>query len=213
MKTKLIENNCNDLIVFLTGWVCDDNQFKNFSSSKNLLLCWDYSTLDFEFYFSKYNKVSLLAYSAGVLIACLLQDKFPEFDKKVAVNGNPLMLDKKFGISKKIIDLMLNLNLDNCMDFISTYLIYDNQELKMFLSTPSYRPFESSKLEIIKLQEYCNLKFTPIEFDKVILSDNDKVFNPATQQEYFKDKFVLLKNASHHTPFLRFSFTDELFSL
>ena len=82
MKTKLIENNCNDLIVFLTGWVCDDNQFKNFSSSKNLLLCWDYSTLDFEFYFSKYNKVSLLAYSAGVLIACLLQDKFPEFDKK-----------------------------------------------------------------------------------------------------------------------------------
>ena len=204
MKTKLIENNCNDLIVFLTGWVCDDNQFKNFSSSKNLLLCWDYSTLDFEFYFSKYNKVSLLAYSAGVLIACLLQDKFPEFDKKV-------MLDKKFGISKKIIDLMLNLNLDNCMDFISTYLIYDNQELKKFLATPSYRPFESSKQEIIKLQEYCNLKFTPIEFDKVILSDNDRVFNPATQQEYFKDKFVLLKNASHHTPFLRFSFTDELF--
>ena len=192
MKTKLIENNSNDLVVFLTGWGCDDNQFKNFHSSKNLLLCWDYSTLDFEFDFSKYNKVSLLAYSAGVLIACLLQDKFPEFDKKV-------------------IDLMLNLNLDNCMDFISTYLVRDEQELKMFLSTPSYRPFESSKLEIIKLQEYCNLKFTPIEFDKVILSDNDKVFNPATQQEYFKDKFVLLKNASHHTPFLRFSFTDELF--
>ena len=193
MKTKLIENNSNDLVVFLTGWGCDDNQFKNFHSSKNLLLCWDYSTLDFEFDFSKYNKVSLLAYSAGVLIACLLQDKFPEFDKKV--------------------DLMLNLNLDNCMDFISTYLVRDEQELKMFLSTPSYRPFESSKLEIIKLQEYCNLKFTPIEFDKVILSDNDKVFNPATQQEYFKDKFVLLKNASHHTPFLRFSFTDELFTI
>ena len=213
MKTKLIENNSNDLVVFLTGWGCDDNQFKNFSSSKNLLLCWDYSTLDFEFDFSKYNKVSLLTYSAGVLIACLLQDKFPEFDKKVAVNGNPLMTDKKFGISKTIIDLMLNLNLDNCMEFISTYLIYDNQELKKFLAIPSYRPFESSKQEIIKLQEYCNLKFEPMEFDKVILSDSDKVFNPNTQKEYFKDKFVLLKNAAHHTPFLRFSSVDELFSL
>ena len=213
MKTKLIENTSNDLVVFLTGWGCDDNQFKNFSSRKNMLLCWDYSTLDFEFDFSKYNKVSLLAYSAGVLVACLLQDKFPKFNKKVAVNGNPLMTDKKFGISKTIIDLMLNLNLDNCMEFISTYLIYDNQELKKFLATPSYRPFESSKQEIIKLQEYCNLKFTPIEFDKVILSDSDKVFNPATQEEFFKGKYVLLKNAAHHTPFLRFNSVDDLFEL
>jgi len=213
MKTKLIQNNSNDLVVFLTGWGCDDNQFKNFSSSKNLLLCWDYSTLDFEFDFGKYSKVSLLTYSAGVLIACLLQDKFPEFDKKVAVNGNPLMADKKFGISKKITDLMLNLNSDNCVDFISTYIVYGKQELEKFLATPSLIPFEKSKQELIKLQEYCNLKFTPIQFDKVILSDNDKVFNPVTQKEYFKDKFVLLKNASHHTPFLRFGSVDELFNL
>ena len=213
MKTKLIQNNSNDLVVFLTGWGCDDNQFKNFFSSKNLLLCWDYSTLDFEFDFSKYNKVSLLAYSAGVLVACLLQDKFPKLEKKVAVNGNPLMTDEKFGISKEKIDLMLNLNLDNCMEFISTYLIYDRQELEKFLSTPSYRPFESSKQELIKLQEYCSLKYVPMEFDRVILSDNDKAFNPATQQEYFKDKFVLLKDAAHHTPFLRFNSIDELFNL
>ena len=213
MKTKLRENNSNDLVVFLTGWGCDDNQFKNFSSSKNLLLCWDYCTLDFEFDFSKYNKVSLLAYSAGVLVACLLKEKFPKFDKTIAVNGNPLMIDKKFGIDKKIIDLMLNLNLDNCMDFISTYLVYDKQDLKKFLATPSYRPFESSKQELLKLQGYCNLKFTLMDFDKIILSDNDKIFNLSTQQEYFKDKYVLLKNASHHTPFLRFSSTDEFFNL
>ena len=213
MKTKLRENNSNDLVVFLTGWGCDDNQFKNFSSSKNLLLCWDYCTLDFEFDFSKYNKVSLLAYSAGVLVACLLKEKFPKFDKTVAVNGNHLMIDAKFGIDKKITDLMLNLNLDNCMDFISTYIVYDKQELEKFLSTPSYRPFESSKHELLKLQEYCNLKFTPMDFDKIILSDNDKIFNLSTQQEYFKDKYVLLKNASHHTPFIRFSSTDELFNL
>ncbi len=52
-----------------------------------------------------------------------------------------------------------------------------------------------------------------MDFDKVILSDNDKIFNPVTQKEYFKYNFVLLKNASHHTPFLRFSSTDELFNL
>ena len=78
MKTKLRENNSNDLVVFLTGWGCDDNQFKNFSSSKNLLLCWDYCTLDFEFDFSKYNEVSLLAYSAWVF-SCL-------FIKKIFLN-------------------------------------------------------------------------------------------------------------------------------
>lgn len=214
MKTKLIQNNdSKDLVLFLTGWGCDDNQFRSFYSNDNLLLCWDYSSLDFEFDFSKYNKINLLTYSAGVFIACLLKDKLPTFNKKIAVNGNPLMTDKKFGIDKKITDSMLNLNLDNCMDFISKYLIYDEQDLKKFLSNPSHRPFESSKQELIMLQEYCNTKIEPIKFDKVILSDSDKVFNPVTQQEYFKNNFILLKNAGHHTPFLRFSSIDELFEL
>lgn len=110
-----------------------------------------------------------------------IKKKLPKFDKKVAINDNPLMIDKKFGISKQLIDLMLDLNLDNCMDFISKYLVYDEQDLKKFLSSPSHRPFDSSKQELIKLQEYCNIKFEPIIFDKVILSDSDKVFNPSTQ--------------------------------
>lgn len=213
MKAKLIQNdNSNDLTIFFTGWGCDDNQFRNFHSKDNLLLCWNYCSLDFEFDFTKYNKINLLTYSAGVLIACLLKDKLPKFNKKVAVNGNPLMLDKKFGISNKIINLMLNLNLDNCMDFISKYLVYDEQDFKKFLSSPSHRPFDSSKQELVKLQEYCNIKIEPIKFDKVILSDNDKIFNPITQQKYFIN-YIMLKNAGHHTPFLRFSSTDELFEL
>ena len=109
-----------------------------------MLLCWDYSTFDFEFDFSKYNKISLLAYSADILIAYLLQDKFPKFDQAVAVNGNPLMVDKKLGIDEKTIELMLNLNLDNYMEFISTYIVYGKQEHEKFLS-PSCRLFESSK--------------------------------------------------------------------
>ncbi len=212
MQTKLIQNNSKDLILFFTGWGCDDNQFKNFRSNNNLLLCWDYSSLDFEFDFSKYDKINLLTYSAGVLIACLIKDKLPKFNKTVAVNGNPLMFDKKFGIDNKTIKLMLDLNVHNCMDFISKYLVYDKQDLKSFLSTPSHRPFESSKQELLKLQEYCKMKLKPIKYDKAILSDNDKIFNLATQKEYFKDNYIMIKNAAHHTPFLRFS-TYELFSL
>lgn len=212
MKTKLIKNNSQDLTLFFTGWGCDDNQFANFKSSDNLLLCWDYSSLSFEFDFSKYDKINLLTYSAGVLISSLLKDKLPKFDKKIAVNGNPLMSDKKFGIKNEVVDLMLNLDLDNCMDFVLKYLIYDEQELNKFLSSPSNRPFDSSKQELIKLLEYCDKKFEPIVFDKAILSDDDKIFNPTTQKEYFKN-YVLLQNAGHHTPFLRFSSTDELFKL
>lgn len=213
MKTKLIENNNNNLIVFFTGWGCDDNQFKSFSSKDNLLLCWDYSSLELNFDFTKYNKINLLTYSAGVLIACLLKNKLPKFNKKIAVNGNPLMTDKKFGIPKQIIDLMLNLNLDNCIDFISKYLLYEENELKQFLSVPSRRSFESSKQELIKLQQYCNINFEPINFDKVFLSDSDKIFSPTAQQEYFKDNFILLENAAHHTPFLRFNSADKFFEV
>ena len=158
MKIKLINNTSNELIIFLSGWGCDDIQFKNMKSSKNVLICWDYSNLDFNFDFSVYEKYYLIAYSAGVFTAGLIQDKLPETLCKIAINGNPLFTDEYFGIPDNIRKVFKNLNLDNYIDFRKNYLVIDDEELKYFNENSSQRSFESCFEELEKLEELSKKK-------------------------------------------------------
>lgn len=198
MKTKLIDNNSNELIIFLSGWGCDDIQFKNMESSKDVLICWDYTDLDFKFDFTGYEKYYLIAYSAGVFISGLIEAKLPKTEIKIAINGNPLLTDDYFGIPQNIRQIFKDLNINNYMDFRKKYLVKTDKELEYFNQNASQRSFESCKKEIEKLEEYAlNNKKIP-NFDYAILSDCDKIFNPSHQREYFKEKYKSLKNTAHN---------------
>lgn len=212
MNTKLLNNNSKDLIIFLTGWGCDDIQFKSMTSTKDVLLCWDYSDLNFSFDFSKYENIYLLTYSAGVYVAGLIQDKLPNLKYKIAINGNPLMFDSYYGISDDILKLMYELDLENYMQFRKDYLVYSVNELEFFNNNASVRSFESCADELKKLEQYYSAdKIKPVEYDIAILSDNDKIFNPKHQMEYFKGKYKLLKNHAHNV-FATFRTYDEIFN-
>ena len=54
-------------------------------SSKDVLICWDYTDLDFKFDFTGYEKYYLIAYSAGVFISGLIEAKLPKTEIKIAV--------------------------------------------------------------------------------------------------------------------------------
>lgn len=209
MKTKLIENNSIDLVIFLAGWGCDDVQFKNTTCSKNLLLCWDYSDLEFGFNFSPYKRIDLIAYSAGIFVSGLIQNKLPKLNSKIAINGNVKIFDGYFGISKFVLDFMHNLNLDNYMDFRRKFLVNSEEELKDFNKNSSVRTFESCENELKALQNYY-AKYNPtFEYDVAILSENDKVFVPNHQKEYYKNKYVELKNNAHNV-FYTFKSFDSI---
>lgn len=198
MKTILIRNNnSNDLIVYLSGWGCDGVQFKNMTSSKNVLICWDYTDLDFEFDFSKFENIDLITYSAGVFIAGLVKDKFPKFNYKVAINGNPLIFDKYFGAISSVVVVLSDVNPDNYMDFRRNYLVVNEEQLEEFNANAPERSFESCNAEFHKLVEYSSKKYDIMEYDKAILSDSDKIFNLDHQKEYYKDKYVILKGYGH----------------
>ena len=211
MKQKFINNNSDELIIFLSGWGCDDKQFKNMKSSKDLLIFWDYTNLDFNFDFNGYKKYYLIAYSAGVFVAGLIQDKLPQNALKIAINGNPLLIDEYYGIPKHIRQIFKDLNLDNYMDFRKNYLVFDNNELEFFNQNASERTFESCFDEINKLEDYATNNNKILNFDHIILSDNDKIFTPSHQQEYFQGKFKLLKNSAHNV-FYYFQNFDDIIS-
>lgn len=197
MKTKFTDNNSDELIFFLLGWGCDDRPYQNMTSSKNVLLLWDYNDLDFEFDFTPYKKIYLLAYSAGVFIADILEDKLPKFDLKIAINGNPLLNDEYFGITKEAKTAMAGLNLLNFLEFRRNFLVVTDEQFREFNKLTSRRSIESCMDELQALEMLsCGDKKT-IQFDKIIISEEDKIFNPQHQIEYFKDNIKILKNSGH----------------
>lgn len=210
MKTKFIAADSKELIVFLTGWGCDDNQFKNMKSSKNLLICWDYSSLDFEFDFSPYSKVYLIAYSAGVFVAGLIKDKLPKLALTVAINGNPLTFDKYYGIPAEVLETFRGLNLDNYIEFRRKYLVASEEELADFNANSSMRSFESCFEELDSLKRLGVGEYPVLQFDKAIISCKDKIFDAERQKEYFAGKFLLLEDFAHNAFYFFNSFDDIL---
>ncbi len=60
MKSKLlINNNSKELIIFMSGWGCDDKQFAGITTSKDLVIFYDYDDLKIDFDFSYENSILL----------------------------------------------------------------------------------------------------------------------------------------------------------
>ena len=209
MKTKLIKNNSSDLVIFLAGWGCDDTQFKNITCSKNLLICRDYSDLEFDFNFSSYEHIDLISYSAGVFVSGLIQSKFPKLTSKIAINSNMKIFDEYFGISKPALNFMQNLNLENYMEFRRKFLVNSEEELEDFNQHSPIRTFESCENELKALQNYYTEYRPTFDYDVAILSENDKVFIPSRQKEYYKNKYIELKNNAHNV-FYTFKTFDSI---
>lgn len=123
--------------------------------------------------FKAYKEIYLIVYSAGVFIAGLIKDKLPTIKKSIALNGNPLMFDKHFGIKDEVLKVFRGLNLSNYMQFRRDYLVFSDKEFEYFNEHSSNRDFESCFIELDNLERLSKTDFEPYEFDIAILSDKD----------------------------------------
>lgn len=212
MEYKLVNNNKDRLIIFLTGWGCDGNQFKFMKSSEyDVLICFNYTNLDLDFDFSKYKEYYLIAFSAGVCVSSLIQDKLPPLKKKIAINGNPLAYNEHYGLRKEILEVFAGVRKETALEFRRDFLVYDDKEFKMFNSTQPLRTFESCKEELASLQSYDNENISLMDFDIAVLSVNDKIFYFDRQKEYWSEKSqcVILDDCAHF-PFFRLNSFDKI---
>lgn len=205
-------NNSQDLIVFFAGWGCDYNQFTNLHDNKDVLILYDYQDLNLDFDFTKYSNIYIIAYSAGVFIASIFADTIPNVRQKVALCGNPYLFDEKLGISQATIQVFRDITLDNYLDFRRKYMVFDDDEYKMYNNLESLRTIESCANELIALGKMYKAKKTQINpiFDKAIMAENDLIFDLQTQKKFYNDKVYVIKNAKHHIFFHFKSFEDLL---
>ena len=205
-------NNSHDLIVFFAGWGCDENQFTNLNDTKDVLILYNYQDLNLHFDFSKYKNIYIIAYSAGVFVASVFENQIPNIRQKIAVCGNPYLFDETFGISKENIEVFKNITLDNYLDFRRKYMVYTNEEYERYNKLESLRTIESCTNELNALQklyEQFKNKIHP-SFDKVIVAENDLIFNLKAQKDFYQNKLQIIKNAKHHIFFHFNSFEDML---
>lgn len=212
MQYFLQNNNSDELIVFFSGWGCDENQFTNLKDERDVLILYDYQNLDLDFDFSKYKNTYLIAYSAGVFISSIIQNKIPNLRKKVAICGNPYLFDEKLGVSQKTIDVFKSITLENYLDFRREYMVETDDEFKKYNELQSMRSIESCENELFCLQEFYKKYQNEInpDFDTAFIAEKDILFGMAQQKDFYKEKLCKISNAKHHIFFRFKSFADFL---
>ena len=197
MKKYLMDKNSDSLLIFFTGWGCDEIEFKRLESKSDVLILYDYTDLSLDFDFSKYKIFNLISLSAGVFVASIYNFDF-EIDKKIAISGNPYLFDEKLGLSKEIQDVLCNITIENAEDFARNYLIKTDDEWKIF--HPSNRTLESCNFEFESLKKIYDDNKQNIKdiFDSALIGDDDKIFNVSTQKEFYGKRLKIIKNARHN---------------
>ena len=142
MKQHFTDNNSNKLILFFTGWGCDEYAFEHLSSECDVLIFYDYTDLNYNFDLSKYTEINLIAFSAGVFVGSVFKSDF-EINKKLAISGNPYLFDNKLGLSDSILKIMSEITEENADEFVRNYLIKTDDDYKNFHF--SKRTLESCK--------------------------------------------------------------------
>lgn len=205
------DHGSKDLIVFFSGWGCDENQFTNLHDKKDVLILYDYQDLKLDFDFMKYQNVYVIAYSAGVFIASIMANSIPNVRLKVAVCGNPYLFDETLGVDKKTVDVFKNITLGNYLEFRRKYMVYSEEEYEKYNELQSLRTIESCADELKALQEMYKKQKDKIDptFDKAIVAENDLIFKLESQKDFYKEKLTIIKNAKHHI-FFKFKGFEDL---
>jgi biotin synthesis protein BioG len=205
-------NHSSDLIIFFTGWGCDENQFTNLQDKQDVLILYDYQDLSLDFDFNPYRHINVLAYSAGVFIASIMQKRLPRVQQKVAICGTPYLFDETLGLSAATVKVFNNITLDNYLEFRRQYMVQTDEEYARYNELQSLRTLESCQSELESLQQLYHKHFTDINpiFDKAVAAENDIIFPLNRQKAFYHDKLRIIPQAKHHIFFRFNSFEDIL---
>lgn len=218
MKSYFQNNNSDNLILFLNGWGMDERPLLSLKSNYDVLQIFDYSEINsdvFDFDFLSYKSIILICFSAGVYMAGILKDILPKADFKIAVNGSLNTFNENEGLPLESALTIENTNEENYME-LRTKLISSPEHIERFNQNQPYRNIESSLAEFAALKKYYSeYKKVKFNFDKVIISQDDKIIpmkNQLNSWREYKNTHLVFSSGGH---FLFYNFSDfsEIISL
>ena len=198
MKYKFFDNNENKLIIFFNGWGMDDKIVSHLDmTGYDLVILYDYNDLELTLpTLKKYEQTFVVGWSMGVMISTL----FDFEGKRIAINGTPKSVDNDFGIPERVYKLTIRgFSEESCEKFMQR--MFDKKPPIEKFST---RDFSSQKQELIALLE---VQGKEVEFDKIIVSDNDLIIPTKNQLAYWKNAEII---KSGHCPFFEYQSWEQI---
>lgn len=210
----------NKLILFFNGWSLDENCIKHLDSDcYDVLMFYDYTTLDIEENtlneIKTYKQINIISFSMGVWALAGVIDNFSNIKKTIAINGTLLPVDDEFGIPVKIFNLTLTNLSDITYPKFFKNMFADFKMAQHELHKMPRRSVEEQKEELLAIKEFSqkhNFQHQINRFDKVIISNNDKII-PAKNQINFwnrKTDLKVIRIDNSHCIFNSFSKWDEI---
>lgn len=212
MKTKHIQQQGENLIVYFAGWGTPPSVVEHLVLPENydLLICYDYQDLHCDFDFSAYQHIRAVAWSMGVWVAERVMQGYPLLSA-TAINGTGLPCHDEFGIPEAIFTGTLNgLNEENRHKFErricgSKSALGDYQQL-------SQRPtLDEIHAELTALYGFLlqDPRTDLIQWTKAIVTSKDKIFPVQNQRAYWQTRCEVDEIDGEHLVFPQFSAWEE----
>ncbi len=191
-KIWINKRNAPELLLFFNGWGVDEKPFKHLAIDDDLdvLMIYNYTTLEDIEELNEYKTIHLAAWSLGVFAAAIvLAGK--EFASSVAINGTLKPIDEGEGIAPAIFQGTID-------SWSEPARIKFNRRMcgihsKQFNANIPERSIESQKAELIALQEQITNSPIPENiFQQAIISVNDKIFTRHNQETHWQNARIPL---------------------
>ena len=190
MKTAFLSSRRANapLAIFFAGWGMDETPFADFSAAADgcdLILCFDYTTLDFDQSIFDGREIRrVAAWSLGVWAASALFAQIPALasaSERIAFNGTPFPADDTRGIPEAIYDGTLAGLSASTLAAFERRMCRDPETLARYNSRRPARSLESLRDELASIRAAA--KTTPIApaFTRAIIGSRDAIFPPANQ--------------------------------
>jgi len=217
MKFFKIDNKKNSVILFFNGFGLDHKSYSGITSQKyDIIIVSDYTdfsnTGEINSLIEKYSNINIISFSLGVYISAHFINKYKiHFTHNIAINGTLKPLDNFKGIPPRIFDLTIKGFSPEGAEKFYRNIFYHKEDYDYFINNKPERTAEEQKEELIALKNFINNNPVDlsVQFNKVYISDNDKIFPFNNTQNAWEDHEINILNNGHF-PFYSFKSWDTI---
>jgi len=218
MKLKyLYKSDKSKLILFMSGWACDEIPFTRIDSKEyDVLMCYDYRDLsnltDILDELKHYQERHLIAWSLGVYVSSLLFKYHSDlFTSRIAINGSLTPISEEQGIPSAIFQGTIDGLNERGRDKFFMRMCGGRSGFADFTKHQPKRAVEDQKEELICLQNMIlDRSITWDIFDKVLLSSRDMIFPFKNLEKAWENKSQKIVMDLPHFCFPEWNEWDEI---
>ena len=201
------------VIVFFHGWGMDAAGVSHLQMEDDVLMCYDYRSLDFDFPdLGHYRCIYVVAWSMGVWAADRVISRLEmKPERCVALNGTTRPVDDEYGIPVKIYELTEKGMNERGREKFFLRMPDGADECRKFSGQKPNRGIEEVCEELCRIRELCSGVKGKLNWDKSYISEKDSVFPAQNQLNWCrKEGIPAVSLPGGHYPFYRFRSWREI---